>query len=334
MDVITTHMNADFDSLASMLAAKKLYPQAILVFPGSQEKNLRDFFLQSTFYLFDTVRIKNVDLKAIRRLILVDTRQPGRIGKFKEILHRPGLELHIYDHHPPSPEDLKGSKEVIREVGATVTILTQILKEKKIPLSPEEATVLALGLYEDTGSFTFSSTTTEDLEAAGFLLGCGANLNLVSNLITRELTSEQIALLNELIQSAARYTVKGLEVVIAKASASHYMGDFAVLAHKLKDMENINVLFALAQMEDRIYLVARSRLEEVNVGEIASAFGGGGHATAASATIKDLNLAQAEERILNLLEGRIHPIRRAKDLMSFPVRRSPPMKPSRRPESF
>ena len=52
MDVITTHINADFDSLASMLAAKKLYPQAVLVFPGSQEKNLRDFFLQSTFYVF------------------------------------------------------------------------------------------------------------------------------------------------------------------------------------------------------------------------------------------------------------------------------------------
>ena len=320
MDVIATHMNADFDSLASMLAAKKLYPNAVLVFPGSQEKNLRDFFLQSTFYLFETVRIKNIDLKAIQRLILVDTRQPGRIGKFKEILHRPGLELHIYDHHPPSPDDLKGNREFIREVGATVTILTHILKEKKIPLTPEEATVLALGLYEDTGSFTFSSTTVEDLEAAAFLLGQGANLNLVSNLITRELTTEQIALLNELIQGAARYTIKGLEVVIAKASASHYMGDFAVLAHKLKDMENINVLFALAQMEDRIYLVARSRLEEVNVGEIAAVFGGGGHATAASATIRDLNLAQAEEKILNVLEGRIHPIRRAKDLMSFPVK--------------
>jgi len=35
MDVITTHINADFDSLASMMAAKKLYPQAILVFPGA-----------------------------------------------------------------------------------------------------------------------------------------------------------------------------------------------------------------------------------------------------------------------------------------------------------
>ena len=34
-EVITTHINADFDALASMIAAKKLYTKATLVFPGS-----------------------------------------------------------------------------------------------------------------------------------------------------------------------------------------------------------------------------------------------------------------------------------------------------------
>jgi tRNA nucleotidyltransferase (CCA-adding enzyme) len=320
MDVITTHINADFDSLASMLAAKKLYPQAVLVFPGSQEKNLRDFFLQSTFYVFETERIKNIDLNAVKRLILVDTRQPGRIGKFGEWVKRPGVEVHVYDHHPASREDLRGTIEHIREVGATITILAKILKEQNTPITPEEATIMALGLYEDTGSFTFSSTTPEDYEAAAFLLSKGANLNMVSNLITRELTPEQISLLNELIQSATRYTVKGLEVVIAKASSDKYVGDFALLVHKLKDMENINVLFAMAQMEDRVYLVGRSRLEEVNVGEVAAAFGGGGHATAASATIKDMSLHQIEEKLLHYLEGQITSAKKARDLMSFPVK--------------
>jgi tRNA nucleotidyltransferase (CCA-adding enzyme) len=320
MDVITTHINADFDSLASMLAAKKLYPQAVLVFPGSQEKNLRDFFIQSTFYVFETERVKNIDLNEVRRLILVDTRQPGRIGKFGELVKRPGLEVHIYDHHPASPEDLRGTVENIREVGATVTILAQILKKQKIPIRPEEATIMAVGLYEDTGSLTFSSTTAEDYEAGAFLLSCGANLNMVSNLITRELTSEQVSLLNELIHTTSRYLVKGLEVVIAKASVGEYVGDFALLVNKLKDMENLNVLFALAQMEDRIYFVARSGSEEVNVGEIAAAFGGGGHAAAASATIKGMNLPQVEEKLLRELKERIHAVKRARDLMSFPVK--------------
>ena len=320
MDVITTHINADFDSLASMLAAKKLYPQAVLVFPGSQEKNLRDFFIQSTFYVFETERIRNIDFDKVERLILVDTRQPGRIGKFAELAQRPGMEVHIYDHHPASPEDLLGSVEIIREVGATVTLLAQILRERNLPLAPEEATVMALGLYEDTGSFTFSSTTVEDLEAAAFLLSRGANLNIVADMITRELTSEQVSLLNELLQTLTRYRVKGLEIVIARASSDKYIADFALLVHKLRDMENIPILFALAEMEDRIYMVARSHLDEVNVGEIAAVFGGGGHATAASATIKGMTLPQVEEKLLNYLEGRIHPAKLARDLMSFPVK--------------
>ena len=323
MEVITTHINADFDSLASMLAAKKIYPRAVLVFPGSTEKNLRDFFIQSTFYVFQTERIKNIDLKAIQRVILVDTRQPGRIGKFSEVVKGPGVELHIYDHHPPTPEDLHGTVEVTREVGATTTILAKILKERNIPLTSEEATIMAVGLYEDTGSFTFSSTTPEDLETAAFLLSKGANLNIVSSLITRELTADQISLLNELIQSATRHLVKGIEVVVAKSSSDKYVGDFALLVHKLKDMENINVLFALGQMEDRVYLVARSRIEEVNVGEIAGGFGGGGHATAAAATIKGMSLIEVEKKLMNYLEKRIHPIRLARELMSFPVKTVP-----------
>jgi len=320
MEVITTHINADFDSLASMLAAQKLYPQAVMVFPGSQEKNLRDFFLQSTFYAFEAERIKNIDLNTVQRLILVDARQPSRIGKFKDLARRPGVQVHIYDHHPASPEDLRGTVEHIREVGATVTILVQILRERNIPISPEEATVMALGLYEDTGSFTFSSTTIEDFQAAAYLLSRGSNLNTVSNMITRELTAEQVSLLNELIQSATRYTIKGLEVVIAQASSDKYVGDFAVLVHKLKDMENINVLFAMARMGDRVYLVARSRVAEVNVGEIAVAFGGGGHSTAASATVREMSMPQVEEKLLTLLESRISPVKRAGDLMSFPVK--------------
>ena len=51
-EVITTHVNADFDALASMIAAGKLYPEAALVFPGSQEKNLRNFFIHKNFNFF------------------------------------------------------------------------------------------------------------------------------------------------------------------------------------------------------------------------------------------------------------------------------------------
>jgi tRNA nucleotidyltransferase (CCA-adding enzyme) len=320
MEVITTHINADFDSLASMLAAKKLYPNAVLVFPGSQERSLRDFFIHSTLYAFEVERVKNIDLQEVKRLILVDTRQISRIGKFSEVLSKPGLDIHIYDHHPPSSEDLHGSLEVISEVGATVTLILNILQEKGIEITPDEATVMMLGIYEDTGNLIFPSTKEDDFKAAGYLVRKGANLSVLSNVIIKELTAEQVFLLNELIQSATRYIFHGIDVVIAQASVDRYVGDIAVLVHKLKDMENLDVLFVLVRMEDRIYLIGRSRLEEVNVSEIASEFGGGGHPTAASATVKGMPLVEAHDRLIKSLKEIVRPKKMARDAMVYPVK--------------
>ena len=86
MQVITTHINADFDALASMIAAQKLYPDAIMVFSGSQEKNLRDFINETLPNRYDFTKLKHIDLKAITRLIVVDTRNAKRIGTFAACL--------------------------------------------------------------------------------------------------------------------------------------------------------------------------------------------------------------------------------------------------------
>ncbi|MDY0042498.1 MAG: DHH family phosphoesterase, partial [Desulforhabdus sp.] len=166
MEVITTHVNADFDAMASMIAAKKLYPEAVLIFPGSQERTLREFFIKSTTYIYDFRRLRDVDLSLVKRLILVDTRQISRIGKFDEVVRRPGVEVHIFDHHPSAEDDIRGDIEIIEPVGATVTILSLMIQQKGISVSAEEATIMSLGLYEDTGSFTFNSTTARDFEAA------------------------------------------------------------------------------------------------------------------------------------------------------------------------
>ncbi|MBN2032981.1 MAG: CBS domain-containing protein [Deltaproteobacteria bacterium] len=318
-EVITTHMNADFDALASMIAARKLYPNATLAFPGSQERNLRNFFLHSTSYLFNFTKIKHLDFDRIKRLILVDTRQKSRIGRFADLAQRPDVDIHIYDHHHDSHDDIHGRIEIVREVGATTTILTHFIKDRGIRLSSDEATIMSLGIHEDTGSFTFSSTTPEDYRAAAWLAEQGANANLISDMLTRELTAEQVWLLSDLTKSATSQVINGIDVVICKVTRDEYIGDFAVLVHKFMEMENLSVIIALAQMEDKIYLVARSRVEEVNAAEIALAFGGGGHPQAASATIKKKTLIQVEKSLQALLRNRVIPQKRARDMMTSPV---------------
>ena len=320
MEIITTHINADFDALGSMIAAKKLYPGAVLAFPGGQEKTIRNFLVNSAMYMLDIEKASRISLDTVTRLILVDIRQAGRLGKFKPLCSQAGVDIHIYDHHPPAPDDVKGSVEIVHPYGSTTTIMCDILRERQIEITPDEATVMVLGIYEDTGSLTFSSTTEQDFSAAAFLLTQGANLNIVSDMVIKELTADQVFVLNELIENATVHTFNGVDVMITKALSPSYVGDFAVLVHKLKNMENVNVLFALASMDDRIYIVGRSRIQEVNAGEVLAAFGGGGHATAASATVHDMTLSQVEQKLLSVVEQCVRPVKVARDFMISPVK--------------
>jgi tRNA nucleotidyltransferase (CCA-adding enzyme) len=327
--VITAHANADFDALAAMIAASRLYPDAVLVFPGSQEKNLRNFYIQSTTYLFNFRNFKDIDVDTVRRLVVVDTRQKSRLAHVQPLLDNPRVEIHAYDHHPDSEEDVAAVKSVVKPWGSTTAILAAEMRERGLTPLPEEATVMGLGLFEDTGSFAFDSTTPEDFEAAAWLRRNGMDLDVISDLLSRDLDSEQVKILGELLDTATTQEINGVTVVMTEASTENFVGDFAFLVHKFMDMENIRVLFALGRMGDRIHLVARSRSGDVDVGAICSALGGGGHPYAASATIKHKTLAEVKNELFTLLYAHVHPQMVVETLMSKPpvsIEQDRPMK--------
>ncbi len=323
MDVITTHVNTDFDSLGAMVAAFRLYPGALLSFPGSHEKGVRDFLARFPEYLPQVTRAKDVDLSLVTRLIVVDCQHGTRIGRFAEVIGRPGVEIHVYDHHPVTDHSIPATGGVIRPCGSSSAIVTGILMDHGLTLTPEEATLVMLGIYEDTGRLLFPSTTKDDYMAAAWLLGQGARLNIVSDFVSQELTSQQVELLNVLLKTLKTTNINGVNVSIAHASSDFYIGDIAALAHMMRDMENLDALILVVEMENRVYMVARSRVPEVNVGEILRRFHGGGHATAASATIKDQSLKQVLERLEELLRVAVSPRVTASDIMSSPVKTMP-----------
>lgn len=208
--------------------------------------------LESSLYAYDIKRPKDIDLNKIKRLILVDVRNAQRIGPLASVARRPDVELHIFDHHPTDENSLHGTLEVIRDVGATTTILAQLFIERGIVPTADEATMMMLGLYEDTGHLLFSSTTPDDFRAAAYLLEHGANLNVVADFLVREMTPEQVELLNDLLKSQTLMTINGVKVAVASASTDSYSGDISTLVHKLKDMENLDILIAVVRMEDRV----------------------------------------------------------------------------------
>ncbi|WP_428558641.1 MAG: CBS domain-containing protein [Solidesulfovibrio sp. DCME] len=317
--IITGHANADFDCLAAIIAAGKLYPGATLIFPGSQEKNLRHFFIQSATYLFNFKNFKDIDPQSVHTLVLVDTRQRSRVPHIEPVFANPGLTIHCYDHHPDTDEDVAATVSQVKPWGSTTAILMERIMAEGLALTTDEATILGLGIYEDTGSFTFASTTEHDLAAAAWLRGRGMDVGVIADLMTRELSSEQITIMSQLIESAQTHDVNGVEVVIAEATSDQYVGDFALLVHKFLDMENLRVLFAIGLMNDRVHLVARSRTPDVDVGRICASLGGGGHPYAASASIKNRTLTQVREELFGLLYSQVNPQILVRQLMSKPA---------------
>jgi len=317
VEIIVSHINTDFDAFSSMVAAKLIYPEGIFLFPGGQEKKLRDFIEE--LYPIEQVRLRDIDPDKLTRVIIVDTKSPDRLGPMADILEKSEAEVHIYDHHEHEPGDLTGSQAVIEPVGATATIFTELFREQGIKPGPMEASILCLGIYEETGNLLFPSTTERDLNAVSWLLRSGASLRIVSTYLRTALSAEDIVILNKLMESAREYVISGLKVVVASAASRQYVGDAAHLAHRVMDTGYTDAAVILLEMEGKVLMVGRSRAPEINIASVLTRFGGGGHPTAASATIRETPITLIEEQVLEELKGSIKPGVFVMDVMTSPV---------------
>ncbi len=317
MHLITTHTQADFDALAAMIAVKKLYPDALLAFSGSCEHNVRDYLHSGTLAAYHFLQPDEVDMEAVKTISIVDTRKAESIGVFSQCLTA-ATSIHLFDHHPATAGDIAGD-QLIKDYGATTTILVEILQQQKISITPAEATTLALGIYDDTGAMCHLTTTAADLQAAAWLLEQGARLDIINRYLRRELTYDQLAILHELLDSAQSYTIQQLPVVLVSWASDRYIDDFTRILRRFMVMENLPCLFALISMAGQIHLTVLSAVDDVNAGDIARGFGGNGNRNAASAIIREITLIQAQEQLIHHLHRHIRPIPIAAEMMSSPA---------------
>ena len=154
MYLITSHLNTDFDSLASMVAISKLYPDAVICPPGSMSRKVRDFISRKGHqWAAKILKPKKIPLDEVTLMIVVDTRSRQRIGSFAALAGRQDVAVHVYDHHPATPDDIPAEEFIYEPIGAVTTmIFEQLLNERK-EITPDEATLFALGIYgKDTES--------------------------------------------------------------------------------------------------------------------------------------------------------------------------------------
>ncbi len=316
--VIATHGNTDFDAFAAMLAARRLYPEAVACLAGSLNRNVREFYRLHADELA-VAEASRLEVDAIRRLIVVETTHAGRLGELEQVALDPDVEKVVFDHHAGEPPEWAAEHTVLSEDGALTTTLVGILAEREIPVTPLEATAFALGIHEDTGSLTYPTATQRDAEALAWCLRHGARQELLAEFLHTPLTEEERDLLAAILAALEPRELAGVELLVAGVAWPRYVDGVSNLAHKVVELTDCKALVLLVEMEERVFCVTRSRTPEVDAAAIARLLGGGGHPQAASA-ISKASLDEARARLADGLPGTVREPLLAGRLMSSPAR--------------
>jgi tRNA nucleotidyltransferase (CCA-adding enzyme) len=318
-EVIATHANTDFDAFASMLAARRLYDDAVVAVQGTLNRNVREFYRLFADEL-DAVDVSRLELEAIRRLIVVETTSASRLGELESVALDSDVETVLFDHHAGDlPDWVKPENAVISQDGALTTTLVGVLAEREIPVSPLEATAFALGIHEDTGSLTYPTATQRDADAVAWCLRHGARQELLARFLHTPLTEDERELLGALMAALETERVAGVDVLVSAVSWPRHVDGISNLAHKIVDLTDCRALVLLVDMDERVFAVTRSRAPEIDAAGIAQVLGGGGHREAASALFRG-SLDEAREALREGLAAAVREPVRAEQVMSRPAR--------------
>jgi len=315
----------DFDSLAAQFGVSKLYPGAKMILGYPLVGNVRDFLSLYRSSL-PVAQMKYIDLELVQKLYIVDCQHAERLDETARKLitdpskRRPHV---VFDHHAFDPAGLGATAEkesVIEKVGSATTILVHKLREKEVSLTPFEATLLAIGIYEDTGCLTYSGTTEKDAICVAYLLAHGADLSIVNEYTRPKMNDSQVALMEDLVKSANVINVGGTKIVIAGVKRDKYLDGLASLTRKLAEIEACDAAFSVAHMKDRIHVVGRSDSPLIDVRSIVRRFGGDGHHGAGSAVTREGTVDSVVHEIEKLLRTQVKPETMADEIMISPVR--------------
>ncbi len=309
-----THEQADFDAIASLLAAALLQKDAFALLPKKMNRNVHAFIDlyggELPFYSSGQLPKRSID-----QITLVDTQALVTLkGMGKK------TSVHVVDHHSRKADFPESWTSIFEPTGACATILIEDLQKSKTVLNTIFATLLLTGIYEDTGSLSFVSTTPQDMYAAAYLLENNASLSIANKYLNPPLSTDQLEIYEMLLNNTAHLNIHGHHVAVTRADAENLNEEISSIAHKLRDHLDPDALFLMVKTSEGIRLVARSTSDQVDVSKLAQKFGGGGHARAAAALIKTddrkLNLDTVYQQLLDNLPLFIEPSIKVSDIMS------------------
>ena len=241
-------------------------------------------------------------------VIAVDCADESRMGWAFESLPEPKPSVANFDHHVTNTRF--GAFNIVDpEAGSTAEVLHRFLIETDVALTPGIAASLLTGIVTDTISFRTTNVTSATLRAAADLVDAGGDIADIS-----------LRALHQKPFIAAQMWGIGLSRLKTEAGGLHWTSfpreelqragiegnpSSSGLVNFLIDIESAVMAVVLTEMTDGTVRVTMRSQPPYNVAEVATQFGGGGHALAAGCTL-DGPLDRAESLLIDACRAALH----------------------------
>jgi len=240
-------------------------------------------------------------------IVIVDTNSNSQLPVFEEYLTQTNAPILVIDHHATS--DGLGDVELVDSAAsAACSVVLDLFRFARWPISPKIAQALFAGIATDTGWFHFGNTTSRCLRDCAELIDAGANPDDIYRLIYQTFLPQRFKLMTVMQNT--------LELHFDGQYASQFLTqqDFKTTGAKYEDTENlidqcrriasVEVAALFVELKDgRIRCSLRSR-GAVDVCKIARKFDGGGH-TSAAGTYLPGPLDNAKKLILDAVKSQL-----------------------------
>lgn len=282
--LIFSHNRPDGDTIGSATALRlaliKLNIDADLVCFGDIPEKLK--YINSTEFYSSSINTS----KNYSAYIAVDCSCeymfPELYVQFSK--HR---ETFNVDHHISNTRYAKYN--FVLECGACAELVYSLIKALGVEIDSEIATCLLTGIVTDTGAFYHSNVTEQTLLIASHLKKSGGDLQLVIKKNFKEQSKERAKLYARVI-SKMRYRLDGkVGVLIITKEDLDECNAVANLTEGFIDypmtIDGVEVALSFLETGKNRYKVSLRSKGKVNVNEIASLYGGGGHVLASGMII-------------------------------------------------
>lgn len=312
-----TRDHADFDALAALVAAAKIYPESKALLPAEMAPGVARFAEKYGEELALIRREQAESPPHFHTAVVVDTRRKSRLGPVLPLLEKAG-EIHIFDHHPPADDDIEGNEIRVEQVGAVTTLLVEEIRHRRLPLSEAEVLLFLLGIYRDTHSLGSAATSARDASAVAFLWEQGVAPALLQEYL--ETGARREPSLELLLRKSKLYEISGRRVLFTLLAAGERSGGNVQLMRRLQEIEEIDLAILLSERSrGGLSIIARTTADDLDLRLLLAPFGGKGGRSEVWACRDGEESPALREQLLEHLERFLPPPVTALQVASAPV---------------